>query len=148
MKVSTEINEQVEYLKKFINFIPTGAESPEEILDTLTKFEIDWVVTEEGTLMIKYWQVTAEGFVSAEQAAVIRSTQPFSEQRDLLDWLSKNLPDIRKQYGGQWVAIHSNQIVASALNLADLLTKAAGFDTPLITFIPAEPVVWTFTYAT
>jgi len=148
MKVSTEINQEIGYLRRFNDFITTGPGSPEEILDTLTKFGIDWFVTEEGTLMIKYWQVAAEGFVSAEQAAVIRSTQPFSNQGDSLDWLTNNLPDIRKQYGGQWVAIHSNHIVASALNLPDLLTKAAGFDTPLITFVSAEPVVWNFTYAT
>src|SRR3990172_7429088 len=45
------------------------------------------------------------------------------------------------------VAVYSNEIVASALNLSDLMSHITKFDKPLVTFIPSEPVVWNFTYA-
>jgi hypothetical protein len=97
--------------------------------------------------MIKYWQIGAEDFVPSEQVAVIRSDRPSPDQGDELDWLSKNLPNVRGRYGGQWVAVYNNEIIAAAPDLPDLIRQIGGFDRPLITFIPAEPVVWTFTYA-
>jgi hypothetical protein len=130
--------------------VSTGAKSPEEalkVLERLDKIGIESFVTEVGDLLIRYWTVGAQGFVSPEHAAVIRSKRPSPEGTDRLDWLSKNLTLIRSQYGGQWVAIYGNEVVAAAPNLRDLMNQVAGFDRPLITFIPSEPVVWTFTYA-
>ncbi len=125
----------------------TGAKSPGEILETLDKMRLEWYVTEGGSLMIKYWQTIAENFVPPEHAAIIRSSRQSSEQGDELDWLSKNLQNIREKYGGQWVAIDNNEIVASTPDLSELLNKITAFDRPFITFIPVDPVVWTFTYA-
>lgn len=128
----------------------TGAKSLEQALDTLDtldRFGTESFVTEEGDLWIKFWEIEAEDFVSPEHAAVIRSKRIAPEGTDKLDWLSKNLTHIRSQYGGQWVAIHSNAVVAAALNLSHLMDQIAEYDRPLITFIPAESVVWTFTYA-
>jgi len=127
--------------------ITTGAKAAGEILDTLEKLSIDWYLSEEGTLMIRYWQVGAENFVSPERAAVIRSSKKSAGQVDELDWLSKNLQDVRAQFGGQWVAVYNNAIVAAAPDLAHLMSKITEFDRPLITFIPADPVVWNFAYA-
>lgn len=64
-----------------------------------------------------------------------------------LDWLSRNLQNIREQYGGQWIAIYNNEIAAAAVSLPDLMTQITELDKPFITFIPTEPVLWTFTYA-
>jgi len=148
MKSSIRTYTQVESQKTIVRLISTsGTKSPKEFLETLDKFGIDWYVTEEGTLMIKYWQIGAEDFVPSEQAAIIRSERPSPEQGDELDWLSKNLPNVRGRYSGQWIAVYNNEIVAAAPDFPDLIRQIGGFDRPLITFIPAEPVVWTFTYA-
>jgi len=148
MKSSTRAYNQVQSQKTILSLISaSGAKSPQEFLETLDKIGIEWYVTEKGTLMIKYWQIGAEDFVPSEQAAVIRSDRPSPDQGDELDWLSKNLPNVRGRYGGQWVAVYNNEIIAAAPDLPDLIRQIGGFDRPLISFIPAEPVVWTFTYA-
>ena len=148
MKSSIRAYNQVASQKTIFHLISaSGTKSPEEFLEALDKIGIEWYVTEKGTLMIKYWQVGAEDFVPSEQAAVIRSDRPSPDQGDELDWLSKNLPNVRGRYGGQWVAVYNNEIIAAAHDLPDLIRQIGGFDRPLITFIPAEPVVWTFTYA-
>ncbi len=145
MKYSTT-HEQVEELKVFFTPVSTGAKSPEEILETLGKYGIEWHLTEEGTLMIRYWQVVAEGFVSPEKAAAIRSMASSPGQGNELDWLSKNLQRVREEYGGQWVAVYDDRIVATDRNLSELMNQIGEFERPLITFIPLEPTVWTFTY--
>ena len=151
MKSSIQTYNEVESQKTVVTSIfASGAKSPEsleEFLSALDKFGIEWFVTEKGTLMIKYWQIGAEDFVSPEQTAIIRSDRPSPEQGDELNWLSKNLQNIRGRYGGLWVAVYNNEIIAAAPDLPDLIRQIGGFDRPLITFIPAEPVVWTFTYA-
>jgi hypothetical protein len=127
----------------------TGAKSPEEALDTLNrlgKAGVSSFVTEEGDLWIRYWTIAAKGFVFPEHAAIIRSKRPSTERGDELDWLSKNLPDIRRECGGQWIAVFGNSVVDHAPALPELLDRISGFDRPLVTFIPIEPVVWTFTY--
>ena len=128
----------------------SGAKSPEEALDTLNKLGragVESFVTEEGDLWIRYWTIAAKGFVFPEHAAIIRSKRPSPEGTDKIDWLSKNLTDIRRRYGGQWVAVYGDAIVAAAPNLVDLMNQITEFDRPLITFIPTAPVLWTFTYA-
>jgi hypothetical protein len=151
MKSSIQTYNEVESQKTVVTSIfASGAKSPEsleEFFSALDKIGIEWYVTEKGTLMIKYWQIGAEDFVPSEQVAVIRSDRPSPDQGDELDWLSKNLPNVRGRYGGQWVAVYNNEIIAAAPDLPDLIRQIGGFDRPLITFIPAEPVVWTFTYA-
>lgn len=147
MKYSAKVYKETSDFKSIIESVTTGTKSSDEVLKTLDKIGIESYVTEEGDLMIRYWQVGAENFVSPEQAAIIRAGRPSPEQSDELDWLSKNLQNIRNKYGGQWVAIYNNEIVASALNLPELMNQITKFDRPLITFIPSEPIVWTFTYA-
>jgi hypothetical protein len=148
MKLSIQTDNQVESQKTILRSISgSGTKSPEEFLETLDKFGIEWYVTEKGTLTIKYWQIGAGDFVPPEQAAIIRSDRPSPEQGDELDWLSKNLPNVHGRYGSQWIAVYNNEIVAAAPDLADLIRQIGRFDRPLVTFIPADPVVWTFTYA-
>jgi len=148
MNYSTKVYEDIEVVKTTtINSAYTGAKSPVEVLEILDRLGYETYVTKEGDLWVKYWQIGAEDFVSPEQVAVIRSIRPSLERVDELDWLSKNLQNIRGRYSDQWVAVYSNEIIAAASNLPDLMSQIGGFDRPLITFIPAEPVVWTFTYA-
>jgi len=147
MTNSTGAHEEVETLRTIVSSISTSARSPEEDLRDLNNFGIDWYITEEGTLMIRYWQVAAEGFVSPERTATIRSNVPFPEQIDELDWLSKNFQTIRNRYAGQWIALYANRIVAASPNLPDLMNQVVEFDRPFVTFIPPGPLVWTSTYA-
>lgn len=139
-------HEEFGELKTFLTQVSTGAKSPEEILEALGKYGIEWYLTEEGTLMIRYWQVGAEGFVFPEKAGVIRSRTSSPGQGNELDWLSKNLQRVREQYGGEWIAVYDDRIVAADRNLSDLMNQISEFDKPLITFIPLEPTVWAFTY--
>ena len=123
------------------------AQSPTEFLAALDRIGIESYVTEEGRLMIRYWQIGAEDFVPPEQASIIRTSRPLPDQGDNMDWLSKNLQTIRQEYGGKWVAVYNERIVASSSTLPDLMNQIEEYDRPLITLIPAGPVIWTFTYA-
>lgn len=125
----------------------TGDKSPQDILESLARAGFDWYITEEGTLMYRYWQIGPEEFVTPERAATIRLTRQSPEQTDELDWLSKNLESIRQDYAGQWIAIYGDSIVAAATDLPNLMNQITQFDKPFITFIPEEQIVWTFTYA-
>jgi hypothetical protein len=151
MTESVKSYERVEGLKDVIlSLTITGSGSPEDAiaaLDRLERLGIESFVTEEGDLWIRSWTIAAEDFVSPEHAAVIRSKRSFPGQTDKLEWLSKNLQEIRRQYGNQWVAVYGEAIVAAAANLSDLITQIAEYDGPLVTFIPADPVLWSFTYA-
>lgn len=151
MREPVRAYEKIGELKTTITSVTaTRAKSPDEaldILDRLDRLRIESFVTREGDLWIKYWTIAAEDFVSPEHAVIIRSKKPSPEGIDKIDWLSRNLTDIRRRYGGQWVAVYGDGIVAAAQNLAALTNQIAEYDRPLITFIPAEPVVWTFTYA-
>jgi len=147
MTISAKVYEVFENAQGIINSVSTGAMSPNEVIDSLKRLGMESHVTEAGDLMIRCWQIAAENFVSPEQAAIIRQGRSLPEQGDKLDWLSSNLQDIRREYGGQWVAVYGNEIVASALNLSDLMSLISEFDKPLVTFIPSEPVIWNFTYA-
>jgi len=147
MRYSIKTFEKFEGLRDIIASTTTSAKSPQEFLEALTRFDIDWHVSEEGALMIKYWQIAAEGFVSPEQAGIIRSTKQSPDQSDELDWLSKNLDSVRQDYANQWVAICGNRIVAAATDLPDLMSQIIEFDKPFITFISSDQVVWNFTYA-
>lgn len=101
--------------------------------------------------MTRYWQIGAKDFVPPEQASIIRASirvsRSLPDQGDNMDWLSKNLQTIRQEYGGKWVAVYNERIVASSSTLPDLMNQIEEYDRPLITLIPAEPVIWTFTYA-
>ena len=147
MRYSIKDLEKFESLKDIIESTSTGAKSSQEVLDALTRFGIEWHLSEEGTLWIKTWQTVADGFVSPEQAAIIRTTRQSPEQSDELDWLSKNLQSIRQDYAGQWIAICGNRIVSAATDLPNLMSQIAQFDKPFITFIPSDQIVWTLTYA-
>lgn len=134
-------------IKSIISSTLTGGGSPEETLSHLAKMGIEWYVTEEGTLMIKYWRVGAENFVEPEHAAVIRSSADAPEPIAALDWLGQHLDELRQQYGGQWIAVYSNQVIASATEIPRLMSQIEEYANPFVTFIPAEPTIWNFTYA-
>ncbi|MCX5885969.1 MAG: DUF5678 domain-containing protein [Proteobacteria bacterium] len=147
MKFPATTFEEIGDLKSVIESISIEAQSPTELLSALDRLGIESYVTEEGHLMIRYWQIGAEDFVPPEQASIIRTSRHLPDQGDNMDWLSKNLHTIRREYSGKWVAVYNERIVAAASNLPDLMNQIAEYGRPLITFIPIEPVVWTFTYA-
>lgn len=147
MRYSIKDLENFEALKDIIESTSTSAKSSQEVLDALTRFGIEWHLSGEGMLWVKTWQTVADGFVSPEQSAIIRTTRQSPEQSVELDWLSKNLQSISQDYAGQWIAICGNRIVSTATDLPNLMSQIAQFDKPFITFIPSDQIAWTLTYA-
>lgn len=147
MRLSETTFENIGDFKSLFESASIEAKSPTEFLSALDRIGIESNVTEEGHLMIRYWQIGAENYVPPEQASIIRTSRPLPDQGDNMDWLSKNLQTIRQENGGKWVAVYNKRIVASSSTLPDLMNQIEEYDRPLITFIPAEPVIWTFTYA-
>lgn len=147
MKLSATTFEKIGDFKSVIESMSIEAQSPTELLSALDRIGIESYVTEEGHLMIRYWQIGAEDFVPPEQVSIIRTSRHLPDQGDNMDWLSKNLQTIRQEYSGKWVAVYNERIVASSSTLPDLMNQIEEYDRPLITLIPAEPVIWTFTYA-
>ncbi len=131
----------------FIEQIISGSGSPEEVLKSLEKFGFEWHISEEGHSKIKSWTVAAEGFVTPAQAADIRASKPVNECGDDLDWLSKNLENVRAEFGNKWIAICENKIVGSSTSLPELIVQVEQFDKPLITFMTADQSTWTSIYA-
>lgn len=151
MKLSAMTFEKIGDFKSVIESMSIEAQSPTELLPALDRLGIESYVTEKGHLMTRYWQIGAKDFVPPEQASIIRASirvsRSLPDQGDNMDWLSKNLQTIRQEYGGKWVAVYNERIVASSSTLPDLMNQIEEYDRPLITLIPAEPVIWTFTYA-
>ena len=127
-----------------IESLVTSGLPVDDILKQLDSLGIDWYLTEQGDLILRYWQVVAERLVPVEHVARIRASQSVPTAAEALEWLSTNLDDLRTQYADQWLAIVGHEVVASAPDLPSLLTATAGLEavTPFITQIPAQPVSW------
>lgn len=62
-----------------------------------------------------------------------------------LDWLCKNLKEIRKQYKGCWIAIKDGKIVAFAPDVKELMSLIPKeVDTPFVTNIPEKEPPYKF----
>ena len=146
MTITANIHEVDDNVNNTIKSVSTGSMSPEGAIESLRSMGVECYVTTEGNLCMRYWQIQ-ENFVSREQAAAIRIGQPIPDQVDSLEWLSNNLQNIQRTHAGQWIAIYRNEIVASSVNPSEIMNQITEYDKPLVTFIPAEPVVWNFTYA-
>ncbi|MFQ5878667.1 MAG: DUF5678 domain-containing protein [Dehalococcoidia bacterium] len=135
--------------KEVITSIVTSDLAPDEVLKQLDSYGIEWYVTEQGNVMIRYWQIGAEDFVPAEHIARIREAQTVPPKADYLEWLSRNLVNLRGTYAGQWIAVIENQVIAASPNLPGLLeqVRSLGVKDPFVTEIPAEPTTWLTAYA-
>ncbi|MBI2468835.1 MAG: hypothetical protein HYV62_13650 [Candidatus Rokubacteria bacterium] len=145
----TTVSRSGSSVKGFVDSVVTSGLPPDEMLQRLDQFGIEWYITEQGDLMIKSWQIGAEGFLSPEQVGRIRMGRLVPPEANALEWVSQNLEDLRRRYGGQWIAVAERQVVVSAFSLPELLhqCRAAGITRPFVTEIPAAPVIWTTTYA-
>lgn len=132
--------------KTIVSSLATSGKTPEEILDSLSSYNIEWHISEKGALLYKCWQVGAEDFVSPEKAMEIRSIEEPKQEHRELDWLSVNLQHVRDQYPDRWVAISNNEVIEAANTLNELIQILPENVSPFITFIPSEPVVWDFAY--
>lgn len=135
-------------IKQMIESISTGSRGPEEVLERLDEYKIPWYVTDDGDLVIKYWQVVAEDFVPREQVVRVRSNHPLPPEAEALDWVSRHLSELRAQHGGEWIGVAGNQVVASATTLPALMDmlQQAGAEGAFITQIPSGPIVWRSVY--
>lgn len=134
--------------KKILESIVTSGLPPEEILKRLDSYGIQWYVTEKSDLMIRYWQIGAEDFVPVERIARIRESQTVPAEASALEWLSGHLREVKADYADRWIAIIDNEVVADAESLPALLQKVhdARIENPFVTFIPAEPIIWSTAY--
>ena len=80
MRLSETTFEKIGDFKSFFESASIEAKSPTEFLSALDRTGIESNVTEEGHLMIRYWQIGAENFVSPEQASIIRTSRPLPDQ--------------------------------------------------------------------
>lgn len=136
--------------KTIIESLLTSGHPVEDILQQLQSFGIEWYVTEQGDLMLRYWQVGAERLVPPQQVAHIRASQSVPTAAEALEWFSTNLDGLRAQYRGKWLAIVGRKVIASASDLPSLLSKTAQLEgmTPFVTQIPEEPIVWRTAFLT
>lgn len=134
--------------KKILESGVTSGLSAEEILKQLDSYGIDWYVTEKGDLMIRYWQLGAEDCLPIERTARIRENQTTPREASALEWLSRHLREIRTQYTNRWIAIVDDQVVVDAGDLTSLLQRIedARIESPFVTFIPGEPIIWATAY--
>ena len=122
----------------------TSARSPEEVLKHLDKYNVESCITEQGDLMIRCWQIAAEGFVPAPQIAHYRTRNPSFSGAESLEWVSKHLSYLRETFGGKWIAVARDEVVASADELPSLMLKieAIKVENPFVTQIPNEEITW------
>jgi hypothetical protein len=135
--------------KRIIESTVTSGFAPEQILRHLDSYGVDWYLTDQGDLMIKYWQIGAEGFVSPEHVGRIRAGRPIPSEMHALEWVSAHIPALQQRYGGQWIAVVGEAVIASADNLPQLLEKvqASGVERPFVTEIPTGSITWDTAYA-
>jgi hypothetical protein len=129
--------------------VVTSGLSPEEMIQKLDSYGIDWYITDHGDLLIKYWQVGAEGIVAPERVATIRAGRAVPNEARALEWVSGHLAELRQQYGGQWIAIVGTTVAVSEPTLSQLLQRVEelGIERPFVTEIPAGEITWITTYA-
>jgi Family of unknown function (DUF5678) len=135
-------------LKRLIQLAVTSG-NPEEILRNLDRFGIDWYLTEQGDLMIRYWQVGAEGLIAPERVATIQRGRNRPREGSALEWVSEHLDVLRIQYGGRWIAVVGDHVVADTATLPELLHQIsqAAVEHPFITQVPEGAVIWNTTFA-
>lgn len=136
----------IQQIEKILSI--AAGKSPEETLDLLDRYGMQWHLSERGDLLLRSWQVVAEGFVSPEQAVEIRVGREMPEEADYLEWLSSNLEELRRLYAGQWIAIAEGRVIASASSLPELvgIAETAGIERPFVTFISDQEITWDMAY--
>lgn len=106
-------------------------------------------VLDSRPLLLRFvWQETVETPITPEIVTEIPTTELEPEPVDDLDWLISNMPELRHQYAGQWVAIAQGQVVASAPTIPKLeeAIETTGIERPLVTFISEQEPVWNMAY--
>lgn len=134
--------------KGIIQSAVTSGNTAEEAVRQLDSYGIDWYLSDSGDLMVKYWQVGAEGFVPPEHVARIQAGRSRPNEAEALDWVSSHLGELRQRFGGRWIAVVGSGVVATAATLSQLLQQVRdlGIERPFVTEIPAGQVTWNMTF--
>lgn len=148
-KIGLQHQPTQELIKKIVNSTITGNIPYEELLKQLEHLDIEWQLTEEGTLWIKYWQIGAENFAPAEKIAELRTKGKITSEVDAMEWVSKHLSELRNRYSGKWIAVVNEEVIAASEDLSILLKQinTEGIEKPFVTQIPAQSITWTMAYA-
>lgn len=135
--------------KSYTDSLTTSGSPQEEFLKHLDRLGIEWHISEEGTLWFRYWQIDAKDFVPVERVAQLRKGEKDFREVDMMDWISRHLPELEKQYAGKWIAVFDCEVIAASTSISEVLeeVRALGIENPFVTQIPAQPTVWTTAYA-
>lgn len=136
-------------IEKLIESVATSSSTKEEILKQISTYGIEWHLTEQGDLWMKSWRLSAEDFVPAEHVMRLREVGKMHGEANTLEWVSKHLSELRREYPGKWIAVVDDQVADASDSLLALMQQLhdKNIERPFITEIPAQPVVWTTTYA-
>jgi DNA-binding transcriptional LysR family regulator len=122
----------------------TSGGSTDVLLGWRTELGIEHYVTQAGDLMVRVWQVGSENFVSSEEAARLRELLGADPPKeiDALEWVSRNLARLKRDYPGRWIAVAQGRVVAEGATAAELLSavEAGGIERPFVTQIPSRLV--------
>lgn len=136
-----------EELPREIATLIAGAKSKEQVLHMLDKAGLDWHVSTEGDLYVKFWKVVAEDFVPREQVGLIRERMSSScPEVNELEWISQNLAYLRTRYAGKWIGVCNGNVVGSAESLPELMEMIGDYEKPFVTQVPDEQIIWEFAY--
>ncbi|HPC03420.1 MAG TPA: DUF5678 domain-containing protein [Syntrophales bacterium] len=125
-----------------------SSSTPESILKQFDTYGIEWHLTEKGDLFIKSWCIAAENFVPPEYVMELRNISESHSEANSLDWVSKHLSELTENYPGKWIAVKNGLVVADSDNVISLMKQLhdQSIESPFITKIPIQPVVWETTY--
>jgi hypothetical protein len=112
--------------------------SVEERIQFLESCGIPHYVTESNVLSVQIWQAVAT--LDPKEAAWVRQHQAVPREASALEWVSAHLPELRRKYRGEWIAVADGAIVAHERDLAALMraVQAAGVHAPFVTQIPEK----------
>ncbi|MDP2645010.1 MAG: DUF5678 domain-containing protein [Desulfobacterales bacterium] len=135
-------------IEKLIESVTISGYPPEKILKQFNTYGIEWHLTEKGDLLIKSWCIGAENFVPVEHVMRLREVGEKHGEANALEWVSKHLSELRREYPGKWIAVVDDQVTAASDSLIALMQQLhdQGIERPFITEIPSRPVVWATTY--
>ncbi len=87
-------------------------------------------------------------FVPMERVDEFQANVPAPLQSDALDWVGLHLAELQTRYGGRWIAVANEEVVASADDLPGLMAalEGIGVDSPFVTQIPDQPIAWDTLY--
>lgn len=75
----------------------------------------------------------------ATDAQVLESIR---RERANVEWISQTLPDLRKRFGGRYIAVKDHQVIDHDRNFDKLLARVRGQEDVTVEFITDLEYLW------